>query len=277
MTKAPFSVEWLSQSSRKPSHLGQGDSEAFIGEGGRGPHILAKDLLFSWPPDTLGSEGPSTSSRPPELPAATVGGLKLPKGPPVSQESRSLGEEASPEVSSGSSGLPEGPSPEPHGRGARRLRTAFTTKQISTLESSFKRHHYLGAAERRKLAGKMQLSEVQIKTWFQNRRMKLKRQLQDLRPPDPPPGFPLHLYSPLLLRSAPVPPPGLPYVYPSSPQLRVPRLVQEPFVGGLALLPHLPPLPLPPSSCKAAPPAIPSVLACLLSGCPDQASFLRAL
>ncbi|NWI08818.1 VENT1 protein, partial [Crypturellus soui] len=60
---------------------------------------------------------------------------------------------------------------------ARRLRTAFSAEQISTLESSFQRHQYLGAAERRKLAGRMQLSEVQIKTWFQNRRMKLKRQL----------------------------------------------------------------------------------------------------
>nr|XP_020828705.1 homeobox protein VENTX [Phascolarctos cinereus] len=210
------------------------------------------------------------SSRPLELPAAAaVGGSS-------SVKSWSVDEKASPEVSTGSCGLSEGPGRESHCRGARRLRTAFTTKQISTLESSFKRHHYLGAAERRKLAGKMQLSEVQIKTWFQNRRMKLKRQLQDLRPPDPPPGFPLHLYSPLLLRSAPMPPPGLPYAYPSSPQLRVPSLVQEPFAGGLTL-PPLPLLPLPPSSCKVAPSAIPSVLACLLSGCPDQASFLRAL
>lgn len=44
----------------------------------------------------------------------------------------------------------------------RRLRTAFSLEQISTLESSFKRHKYLGAAERRKLASKMQLSEVQV-------------------------------------------------------------------------------------------------------------------
>uniref|UniRef100_A0A8C4YJ52 VENT homeobox n=1 Tax=Gopherus evgoodei TaxID=1825980 RepID=A0A8C4YJ52_9SAUR len=71
---------------------------------------------------------------------------------------------------------------EPGGRGSRRLRTAFSVEQISTLESSFKRHKYLGSAERRKLAAKMQLSEVQIKTWFQNRRMKLKRQLQEMRP-----------------------------------------------------------------------------------------------
>ncbi|NWH16484.1 PV1 protein, partial [Grus americana] len=66
---------------------------------------------------------------------------------------------------------------EPGGRGGRRLRTAFSAEQLSTLESSFQRQQYLGAAERRKLAGRMRLSEVQIKTWFQNRRMKLKRQL----------------------------------------------------------------------------------------------------
>ncbi|NWQ87404.1 VNT1B protein, partial [Burhinus bistriatus] len=56
-------------------------------------------------------------------------------------------------------------------------RTAFSAEQLSTLESSFQRQQYLGAAERRRLAGRMGLSEVQIKTWFQNRRMKLKRQL----------------------------------------------------------------------------------------------------
>ncbi|XP_049666457.1 brain-specific homeobox protein homolog [Accipiter gentilis] len=70
---------------------------------------------------------------------------------------------------------------EPGVRGGRRLRTAFSAEQLSTLESSFQRQQYLGAAERRKLAGRMRLSEVQIKTWFQNRRMKLKRQLQELR------------------------------------------------------------------------------------------------
>lgn len=42
------------------------------------------------------------------------------------------------------------------------MRTAFSVEQISTLESSFKRHKYLGSAERRKLAAKMQLSEVQV-------------------------------------------------------------------------------------------------------------------
>ncbi|KAM4668356.1 uncharacterized protein AAGF69_004919 [Amazona ochrocephala] len=72
-------------------------------------------------------------------------------------------------------------SEEAGGKGGRRLRTTFSAEQVSTLESSFQRQQYLGAAERRKLSGRMRLSEVQIKTWFQNRRMKLKRQLQELR------------------------------------------------------------------------------------------------
>ncbi|XP_008142659.2 homeobox protein VENTX [Eptesicus fuscus] len=60
-----------------------------------------------------------------------------------------------------------------------RVRTAFTEEQVSTLERSFQHHRYLGPQERRRLAQTMGLSEVQIKTWFQNRRMKHKRQLQD--------------------------------------------------------------------------------------------------
>ncbi|XP_067858847.1 homeobox protein vent1-like [Heptranchias perlo] len=62
----------------------------------------------------------------------------------------------------------------------RRVRTAFTAQQIHKLEKKFKRHTYLGASERTKLAALLHLSETQVKTWFQNRRMKLKRQLQDL-------------------------------------------------------------------------------------------------
>lgn len=53
-------------------------------------------------------------------------------------------------------------SEEAGGKGGRRLRTAFSAVQVSTLESSFQRQQYLGAAERRKLAGRMRLSEVQV-------------------------------------------------------------------------------------------------------------------
>ncbi|KAJ3610068.1 hypothetical protein NHX12_022162 [Muraenolepis orangiensis] len=64
----------------------------------------------------------------------------------------------------------------------RRMRTKFTSDQIHTLENTFGRHKYLGATQRRKIAEKLHLSETQVKTWFQNRRMKLKRDLQDMRP-----------------------------------------------------------------------------------------------
>ncbi|XP_077112085.1 uncharacterized protein LOC143767561 [Ranitomeya variabilis] len=65
------------------------------------------------------------------------------------------------------------------GKVGRRLRTAFTTEQITALKNNFQKHRYLGASERQKLAAKLNLSEVQIKTWFQNRRMKHKREIQE--------------------------------------------------------------------------------------------------
>ncbi|XP_037638734.1 ventral expressed homeobox [Sebastes umbrosus] len=65
----------------------------------------------------------------------------------------------------------------------RRMRTKFTSEQIIKLENAFSKHRYLGAMQRRKIAEKLDLSETQVKTWFQNRRMKLKREVQDhLRP-----------------------------------------------------------------------------------------------
>ncbi|GAB0192167.1 kinase non-catalytic C-lobe domain-containing protein 1 [Grus japonensis] len=131
---------------------------------------------------------------------------------------------------------------EPGGRGGRRLRTAFSAEQLSTLESSFQRQQYLGAAERRKLAGRMRLSEVQIKTWFQNRRMKLKRQLQELR--TEPFCSPPHPYGP---QSGVVP---LPLTYVARP----PPLPRQGVASGgftLAALPA-PALDLS-SACRAQP------------------------
>ncbi|XP_077352231.1 ventral expressed homeobox [Festucalex cinctus] len=63
----------------------------------------------------------------------------------------------------------------------RRMRTKFTSEQIKKLESTFNKHKYLGASQRRKIAEKLNLSETQVKTWFQNRRMKLKREVHEMR------------------------------------------------------------------------------------------------
>uniref|UniRef100_A0A4W6D1M7 Homeobox domain-containing protein n=1 Tax=Lates calcarifer TaxID=8187 RepID=A0A4W6D1M7_LATCA len=52
----------------------------------------------------------------------------------------------------------------------RRMRTKFTSEQISTLENTFSRHKYLGATQRKKFAEKLNLSETQVGVchWFEN-------------------------------------------------------------------------------------------------------------
>ncbi|XP_045922607.1 ventrally expressed dharma/bozozok antagonist isoform X2 [Micropterus dolomieu] len=61
----------------------------------------------------------------------------------------------------------------------RRPRTAFTAEQISSMERAFKRNAYLGTQDKAELCKKLNLSDKQIRNWFQNRRMKLKRSVQD--------------------------------------------------------------------------------------------------
>ena len=58
----------------------------------------------------------------------------------------------------------------------RKLRTVFTEKQLEGLESKFADKKYLSVPDRMELAGRLELSETQVKTWFQNRRMKCKKQ-----------------------------------------------------------------------------------------------------
>ncbi|XP_070540412.1 homeobox protein ceh-30-like [Ptychodera flava] len=62
------------------------------------------------------------------------------------------------------------------GRKRKRARTAFSNEQIIKLEEKFNEQKYLAPAEREDFAEKVGLSEMQVKTWFQNRRMKWKRQ-----------------------------------------------------------------------------------------------------
>ncbi|KAF7489652.1 BarH-like 1 homeobox protein [Sarcoptes scabiei] len=58
----------------------------------------------------------------------------------------------------------------------RKARTAFTDHQLQTLEKSFERQKYLSVQDRMELAAKLNLSDTQVKTWYQNRRTKWKRQ-----------------------------------------------------------------------------------------------------
>ncbi|NXG44243.1 VEX1 protein, partial [Psilopogon haemacephalus] len=62
-----------------------------------------------------------------------------------------------------------------------RPRTKFSAAQLQELERSFREQRYIGTSEKRRLAAVLNLTQSQIKTWFQNRRMKFKRQTQDAR------------------------------------------------------------------------------------------------
>ncbi|XP_014206929.1 homeobox protein slou [Copidosoma floridanum] len=64
------------------------------------------------------------------------------------------------------------------GRKPRRRRTAFTHAQLAYLERKFRCQKYLSVADRSDVADALSLSETQVKTWYQNRRTKWKRQNQ---------------------------------------------------------------------------------------------------
>ncbi|EFX69791.1 hypothetical protein DAPPUDRAFT_17940, partial [Daphnia pulex] len=67
----------------------------------------------------------------------------------------------------------------------RRRRTAFTHAQLAFLERRFRSQKYLSVADRGNVAELLNLTETQVKTWYQNRRTKWKRQAQQQQQTDP--------------------------------------------------------------------------------------------
>ncbi|OTF80595.1 homeobox protein BarH-like protein 1-like protein [Euroglyphus maynei] len=71
-------------------------------------------------------------------------------------------------------------------RKIRRNRTVFTELQLMGLERRFDSQKYLSTPDRTDLAIALGLTQLQVKTWYQNRRMKWKKQVMQNGCPFPP-------------------------------------------------------------------------------------------
>ncbi|CAN9504460.1 unnamed protein product [Ophioblennius macclurei] len=178
-----FSIEWMAQSSQsetpRTSEPTGTPSTLVCGPSASNPESLPG---FYWKPQLLPQQGNHEA-----MDGFNEGNMQLQDG------GKSQASESS--LSSLSSGVDsdydsEGarsvsPSQKPSSPSAaspqcgRRSRTAFTADQIRCLEKSFKRNAYLGTQDKAELCRKLHLSDKQVRNWFQNRRMKMKRSMQD--------------------------------------------------------------------------------------------------
>ncbi|XP_024155275.1 ventrally expressed dharma/bozozok antagonist [Oryzias melastigma] len=164
-----FSIEWMAQSSRPaaPPPPGPPGSESGPEACGTNAESLPGFYRRTNPGGSPGQEDASTKRRPgPEADLSTEEETSGYESEGSRSRSPSTHAEPAPSLSA---------SP-PAGR---RPRTAFTAEQIHVLERAFKKNAYLGTQDKAELCRKLHLSDKQIRNWFQNRRMKLKRSVQD--------------------------------------------------------------------------------------------------
>ena len=61
----------------------------------------------------------------------------------------------------------------------KKKRPLFSPHQIQTMEKEFAKQRYVTEDKRAQLASEVNLTETQVKTWFQNRRTKWKKETRD--------------------------------------------------------------------------------------------------
>uniref|UniRef100_A0A7I4Y474 Homeobox domain-containing protein n=1 Tax=Haemonchus contortus TaxID=6289 RepID=A0A7I4Y474_HAECO len=62
----------------------------------------------------------------------------------------------------------------------KRSRTTFSQAQLHILEEAFARQQYLVGSERLRLAGLLNIGATQVKVWFQNRRIRWRREQRQM-------------------------------------------------------------------------------------------------
>ncbi|XP_066506246.1 ventrally expressed dharma/bozozok antagonist [Hoplias malabaricus] len=195
--KGHFSIEWLSQSSQVPSsptvinHLSswittasdRASTSGTVPESLPGFYSRRVDSTEAQEaqPEAVGPVHSFTASSKQEI--STSNPENGQHAPESDFSSGTEEEETSGYESEGGRSLSpvvsKQPTPSVSPATGRRARTAFTAEQIESLEKAFKRNAYLGAQDKAELCKRLSLSDKQIRNWFQNRRMKLKRTVQD--------------------------------------------------------------------------------------------------